>query len=305
MKRFTNILYSPANRSHDPVALARVVDLATRNSAKLTLLGVVKPPTPLQRLFDPSHQHEQAAIEVRQQLLDKLTSSTAHVDRDQIEVIVEFGRPGVAVVERVLAAGHDLVVVNDSIPSQSSAVKQLLRKCPCPVWVIKPDRNAVQHVLAAVNPNPDEAGLNRLILELASSMVTEFGGELHVGHAWEVYGDAPDGTPFDFSENVGFEQLRTEARKAHANALGDVLADGGFADAPWRVHLERGPADDVIPQMVRSYDIDLLVMGTVARAGLDGVVIGNTAERIVDEVTCSILAVKPEGFASPIPLSTT
>ncbi len=300
MKRFRNILYSPTNRSHDPAALARVVDLAARNSATLTLLGVVKEPNPLQRLFDPTHRHEQAMREVRQQLLDKLTTSTAHIDRDEIEVIVEVGRPGAAIVERVLSAGHDLVIVNDSVPSQSPAVKQLLRKCPCPVWVIKPSRDAVQRVLAAVNPHPEEADLNRLILELASSMVAEYGGELHVGHAWEVYGDAPDGTQFDFTEAVGFEQLRNDAKAAHANALREVLTDGRLADAPWRVHLERGPADDVIPQMVRTYDIDLLVMGTIARAGLDGVFVGNTAERILDEVQCSVLAVKPAAFVSPI-----
>lgn len=302
MKRFTNILYSPSNRSDDPATLARVVDLANRNSADLTILGVVKAPTPLQRLFDPGHRNEHAALEVKQRVLDKLLASTAHTPGNRIDVDVEVGRPAVTVIERVLAKGHDLVIVNDTVPSQTPAIKQLLRKCPCPVWVIKPARNAVQRVLAAVNPHPDEADLNRLILELASSMVDEFGGELHVAHAWEVYGDAPDGTPFDFSEAVGFEQLRASARAAHAEAMHDLLADGPFADAPWRLHLERGPADDVIPQIVRDDDIDLLVMGTIARTGLDGIFVGNTAERILDEVSCSILAVKPPGFVSPIRL---
>ena len=59
MKRFTNILYSPSNQSHDPTALARVVDHAARNSARLTLFGVVAEPTRLQRLFDRQHLIEQ------------------------------------------------------------------------------------------------------------------------------------------------------------------------------------------------------------------------------------------------------
>jgi nucleotide-binding universal stress UspA family protein len=135
-------------------------------------------------------------------------------------------------------------------------------------------------------------------------MVAEFGGELHVGHAWKVYGDSPDGAVFNFTPAVEFDQLRDEARTDHANALSAVLADGRYADAPWQVHLEHGPADDVIPRMVRRYDIDLLVMGTIARSGIDGVVIGNTAERILDQVRCSVLAVKPEGFVSPIRVPT-
>ena len=304
VRRFKSILYSPSNWSHDPVALARVVDLATRNSAKLTLFGVVPEPNRLQRLFDRPHLIEQTAVAAEHELLEKLASATAHVDRDQVKVIVEVGKPGVAIIEHVLTAGHDLVIVNDSNASQTPSVKRLLRKCPCPVWVIQPTRHTVQRVLAAVNPHPDEADLNRLILELASSMVSEFGGELHVGHAWEVYGDARGGAVFNFTPAVEFDQLRDELHTAHASALRAVLADGCFADAPWQIHLERGPADDVIPQMVRKYDIDLLVMGTIARSGIDGVVIGNTAERILGEVRCSVLAVKPEDFVSPIHAST-
>ena len=304
MKRFTNILYSPSNRSHDPAALARVVDLATRNSAKLTLFGVVTEPTRLQRLFDRHHLIERTAVAAEQELLDELTSATANVNRDQIEVIVEVGKPGVTIIEHVLTGGHDLVVVNDPNPSRTPSVKRLLRKCPCPVWVIKPTHHRSQRVLAAVDPHPDDADLNRLILELASSMVAEFGGELHVGHAWKVYGDSPDGAVFNFTPAVEFDQLLDEARTDHANALSAVLADGRYADAPWQVHLENGPADDVIPRMVRRYDIDLLVMGTIARSGIDGVVIGNTAERILDQVRCSVLAAKPEGFVSPIRVPT-
>ncbi len=300
MNRFTNILFSPSSRSHDPAALARVVDLAVRNNARLTLFGVVPEPTRLQRLFGRPDVIEDAAVTARRGLLDKLTAATAHVHRDQFETVVEVGRPGVAIIQRVLTAGHDLVVVNDSSWSQAPEVKRLLRKCPCPVWVIKPSRNRTERVLAAVNPDPDEADLNRLILGLAASMVAEFGGELHAGHAWEVYGGEPDGAVFNFTPPVEFEQLRDEVQAAHTNALRELLTDGPFSDAPWHVHLEQGPADDVIPQLVTKHGIDLLVMGTVARSGLDGVVIGNTAERILDQVKCSVLAVKPAGFVSPI-----
>jgi len=46
--------------------------------------------------------------------------------------------------------------------------------------------------------------------------------------------------------------------------------------------------------------IDLLVMGTVCRTGSPGLIIGNTAERVLDSVKCSVLTVKPAGFVSPI-----
>jgi len=56
----------------------------------------------------------------------------------------------------------------------------------------------------------------------------------------------------------------------------------------------------VIPGIVKSQEIDLLVMGTVCRTGIAGFFIGNTAEMILDEVDCSVLTLKPNGFVSPV-----
>jgi nucleotide-binding universal stress UspA family protein len=68
------------------------------------------------------------------------------------------------------------------------------------------------------------------------------------------------------------------------------------------IHLIQGEAGDVIPQLTREKNIDLLVMGTVARTGIAGFLVGNTAENIISRLNCSLLAVKPEGFICPIPL---
>jgi len=44
-------------------------------------------------------------------------------------------------------------------------------------------------------------------------------------------------------------------------------------------------------------------MGTVARTGIPGLIIGNTAESILSDIDCSLLAVKPEGFVTPISMN--
>ena len=44
-------------------------------------------------------------------------------------------------------------------------------------------------------------------------------------------------------------------------------------------------------------------MGTVGRTGIRGLFIGNTAEAILNQVKCSVLAVKPSGFETPVRLS--
>ena len=54
--------------------------------------------------------------------------------------------------------------------------------------------------------------------------------------------------------------------------------------------------------MIKKLQADLVVMGTVARTGIAGLLIGNTAEAILEQVQCSVLAVKPPGFVSPVKL---
>jgi hypothetical protein len=43
-------------------------------------------------------------------------------------------------------------------------------------------------------------------------------------------------------------------------------------------------------------------MGTVARTGIAGFVMGNTAEMMLRQLRGSVLAVKPPGFVTPVTL---
>ena len=61
-----------------------------------------------------------------------------------------------------------------------------------------------------------------------------------------------------------------------------------------------GYADQVIPELANDIKADLVVMGTVVRTGLPGFLMGNTAEGILNQLDCSVLAIKPEGFVTPV-----
>ena len=54
--------------------------------------------------------------------------------------------------------------------------------------------------------------------------------------------------------------------------------------------------------MASDIKADLVVMGTVARTGIPGYIVGNTAEMILSQIACAVLAVKPPGFTSPVTL---
>jgi nucleotide-binding universal stress UspA family protein len=74
--------------------------------------------------------------------------------------------------------------------------------------------------------------------------------------------------------------------------------------APGRRHLVGQHPINAIPDLAREIGCTILVMGAISRSGLKRVFIGNTAERVLDEVGCDVLVVKPPGFPSRIPHAT-
>ena len=66
------------------------------------------------------------------------------------------------------------------------------------------------------------------------------------------------------------------------------------------MHLIEGQPRRALPRWVESHDVDLVVMGSVGRAGIAGFLIGETAETLIRSVRCSVLVVKPPGFECPI-----
>lgn len=86
----------------------------------------------------------------------------------------------------------------------------------------------------------------------------------------------------------------------HQTALNQSIDEVNFAHKPI-IHYLNGEAVTSICQATKRLSADVLVMGTLARSGLTGFLIGNTAEQVLKDINCSLLALKPEGFISPIP----
>ena len=107
---------------------------------------------------------------------------------------------------------------------------------------------------------------------------------------------------------------RGDARSRLLAAAVDIIRAHGFAatsvddlcraagvPASAKRHLLEGVNDKVLTAFVASKRASVLVMGTVGRTGLAGLIVGNTAERVLRQVRCSIVALKPAGFAEATP----
>jgi nucleotide-binding universal stress UspA family protein len=322
MHRFRNILVAiDADRPAEGV-LARASRLARQNGASVTLIAVVEDLPWYTRLVLPTADELQSLIvRDRAETLERLAGP---LERDGVAVSSDVlrGRCHIEMVRRVLRGGHDLLM-KEAEPNESvlfgSTDMHLLRTCPCPVWLVKPghgDRPFSQ-VLAPVDPAPPpdvtdvlhiredpapkDPALDAQILELAGSLAEGDGAEFHVVHAWSAPGEGfVRGDPMLAQGQVDryVEDSRAEAEKA----LDDLLARAGGAPGRCSAHLLKGDPADVIAGFAKSGGVDLIVMGTVARTGIGGLLIGNTAETVLQRVDCSVLAVKPKGFVSPVAL---
>jgi nucleotide-binding universal stress UspA family protein len=320
MKTFNNILYvieDPAAESVDVVK--RVISLARNNQARLRLLHVADEPRLGPFTGKLAKQDMKARLQARATELLRTRVQQAGGDPDTV-IEVRFGPGFIEVVRQVLRDGHDLVIKSAGKGGHHSFLyggtdHHLLRKCPCPVWILAHETRAnYAQVLAAVDFDPWEEDtveneLNRRILDFAASLaVTDF-AQLHIVHAWEPITDnviRVFGSDLSESEHAANREKEWHERQTRLDLLDQRMrkhfGDDTHGYLSPRFHLRRGDPRDVIPAVATELDADLVVMGTVSRTGIPGLLIGNTAEVILNNLECSVLAVKPEGFITPVTL---
>lgn len=311
MDRFKSILVVASPGHLEPSTLRTAIRHAEANNADLTVLEVVVPMPRWHRRVQMEGRIidvEAALLRERKEQLEHLVESTR--DGPNTRVIVTVGDPFLEVIRRVLTHGHDLVMLGERAPEKGetcqlgSGVMHVLRKCPVPVWVMRPSRARKLRILALTDPDPGDPvrdGLNDLTVELAASLTRREHGELHVGHAWNLAGEETlRRSPFVQLPGAMVDVMVEEAEAAHREQLDALAARHHLDTIGATMHLVSGEPRKVLPRLADRLNIGLIVMGTVARTGLSGLIMGNTAETILQSVRCSVLAVKPEGFVTPV-----
>jgi universal stress protein E len=281
MQRFKNILVFTDGGPRSKAVLQRAVVLAQINKARLTALSVIESlPKELQQLIAAAHPSDlwELAVKEQKQKLESLVQRICKGDGDVTTKVLE-GSPFVEVIREALRQKHDLVMmaaegkggIGDILFGSISM--HLMRKCPCPVWVMKsgkPKRDA--KVLAAVDFAPsdeDHSSLNVKIMELASSLSRLEGSELHVVHAWDPVSRWlwVAGSRLTESEMAQIDRSNAEAR---LNWFDQLLGKVTLNDLKVQRHMLEGQAGHEIARLARAKGINVIVMGTVCRAGVPG-----------------------------------
>jgi nucleotide-binding universal stress UspA family protein len=219
--------------------------------------------------------------------------------RTRLEVTDQ--RPWLALLRAALNESADLILVGkrDQLQAPSgrrlgSVATKLVRKCPAPVWVVKPGHDLEYKLILVAT---DLTGVGDQALRWSASLARWRGAALHIVHAWRHDSDAQERYQEDDPEawQEELSTLREETRVAVLERCGNL-----DLPAPPTVHLSRKSPARAIKETVGHLVPDLLVLGSLSRAGRAGIFVGETAERLMGRLGCSLLVLKPDGFECPV-----
>ncbi|WP_070965207.1 universal stress protein [Vibrio sonorensis] len=310
MRRFENILFATQGLPGKSDALVQAILLGASNGVPVR--GLIAFPKFPGDLYEYQKSYEQALHESLNGKVHALREQSK-ISADQVPfplVTKSSEQPALCIIREAMHHGIDLVIkeaepVGEKSDGFKAADMLLLRKCPCPVWLHRPDSKAKRErrVAVAVDPVTDTEEQHKLalrLIELARSIADSCDKTLHIVSCWEHYLEhyLDEQIWVHANEEELTEQIKQESEK-HKQALLTLIGESEISGEV-KIHHLHGKPDEKIPEFIESMDVDVLVMGTIARTGVSGFVIGNTAENVLQSINCSLVALKPEGFVTPV-----
>lgn len=284
-------------------------NLARQCRARLTIAEVVErlPGDSVVRFLPPLPEDMDGRARLVAECRSRLDRIADSLRGDGLDVdsMLLTGKPVTEIVRAVLVNGFDTILIAGDTPRvrrfpRFSAVStSLLRRCPCPVWIVRPGSGErVKRILVAIDPprvdSPDDR-LDVRMVDLARTLARANGARLDIFNAWRL---PPDDAAISDSE-VSDEMRRALAGKSRASsqmAVQRVLEQVQLDGVSHNLVCRKGNPVTAIAEHVEESDTDLVVMGVESRVGINRWLLGSTAEDVLRRVGCSVLTVKPDGF---------
>jgi len=280
-------------------ALTQAVWLARQTGAQIVLANTIPDLSlsvhwgPLDRVMSQRELRDRSDTAMRRMIVDQNA-----MDLD-VEFLTLVGEPFLEITRAVQASGCNLVLAGTRGHGTwdqffvGSTAKRLMRKCPASVWIVKAEHAGPPKVVLAAT---DFSDVSLKAVKEGLKVAQQADAEFHLLHIVDSK-DVPEDV---ISRIPSGSSLRQEINEEASRRLEEFLDALAVDRTQIQVHLSWGTPWQEIRRISRHQAADLIVIGTVGRSGIKGLLVGNTAEKVLDTSDCSILAVKPDGFVSPI-----
>ena len=311
MLKYRNILVFIDPTKDSQPALERAVDIAEKEKeAEITLFLCCYDLSYEMTSLSSSEERQtmrSIVIKENQEWLDALLQPYKEKGLKIKSLVIWHHRPFQAAIIEVLKNKYDLVIKSTHLHSKFSAILftptdwNLLRKCPVPVLLVKHHQwPADGNILCAIDcksiQDEEHHQLNQQILSEAKAMAEMLSANIHIVNAYpsppmNIMLELPEFDPVNYEDSL---------QSFHQKTLNDYAQTYKIPEQ--QTHLKQGLPEDVISEVANDIDAELVILGTVGRSGLSATLLGHTAEQVIDNLNCDLLALKPQGFISPIKL---
>jgi universal stress protein E len=307
MSAYNNILVVLDPDAEKQKALNRAIELVRLQGGKLTaFLSVYDFSYEMTTMLSGEERESMRRAVIKDRELwisDFLAAPRAGGVNIDIKV-VWHNRPFEAIVHAVLEDSYDLVIKgthdHDVLKSMifTPTDWHILRKCPCPVLLVKEhDWPQGGNIIAAVNAGSEQEhhlSLNQIVINKARQMAEMLKARTHLVNAYP-------GTPVNIAIEIpefNPQEYSSTMKRHHMDAVSALAKQFDMDET--LCHVREGMPEDVLPGQAEILDAEMVVIGTIGRTGLSAAIIGNTAEHVIDRLDCDVLAVKPADFVSPL-----
>lgn len=305
--KFNNILVVLNPENEKQYALARAVRLVDEQKSdqkvKITVfLAVYDLSYEMSALLSSEERKEmhQGVIAQRTLFIQPYLEKYAHPNIEFTPLVVWHSNEAEAIVNEVEKNNYDLVVKytkeEESLASLIFTPMdwQLLRKCPTPLLMVRDGNWKHQRrILVAVNVADDEDERNHsLFNQELVSLGIDLASNLERGNVHLVSAYPP--TPI----NMAIDLPEFSSGEYEKNLRGQYLINmkalrQQFSIDEDHTHVREGFPEEVIPEVAKELEAELVVLGTIGRTGLSAAFLGNTAEHVINRLNCNLLAIKP------------
>lgn len=301
MAKFQNILVVNTGGARSDAALTRAIRLARDQGADLTIAETLSSDL-MQKVVSRAGMAGDRRAEAR----ERLTACARKASDAGVQALsrVLEGQAWLAVVREVMRGGHDLVILaendrNSLLGMLDSTVLQVVRNCPCPVWVVKTQKSdSLKRIVAAIGcAGPDQPldEIDGQVVALAGAISHSEGCHLDVVRPWDFRGK-----DFEISRSELLPEMYRDLHDEHVSArlagVERLLSRVGMNGSGYEVHLPHDAPDIAVSRFVVAKKVDLVVVGTAAAQGVKQLLSNDFAESLLARVGCSTLTVKPAGF---------
>jgi len=310
MEALRNILVIVDPTAKDNPVIARARWLAQKTGASVELFICDYDQYLTGEMFFDSAQLEKTRSALMQRNAQRLKKLAQPLLDAGIKVAIDtaWDSPLHEGIVRKVAKSNPDIVLKDTHYHQlirrslfSNTDWNLIRDCPAPLMLVKATSpEAIKTIIAAVDPSHERdkpAELDHKIIAAAQQLSTTAQAEMHIVHAFDpapAYAVSADAMAFPIAEPI--HEVMLGLKRRHQRALDDLLASYAIPEA--NVHLGEGDTRDVLVALIEKLHADLVIMGAISRSALKRLLLGSTAERVLDHLPCDLLIIKPVGAAS-------